>query len=110
MKTPNKYTNWMYILPPPPYFTSSPSFPLAIKKPYWGEGGGGNLQFTPPIKFYKVPHLEVDDNAEDEDGCHEVHEVGEVLPVEGLPQGADLVLSGGKQVAQSDHCPVEFGS
>ena len=35
--------------------------------------------------------LEVDDDAEDEDRGAEVHQVGQVLAVEGLPEGADLV-------------------
>lgn len=48
------------------------------------------------------PHLEVDDNGEDKDGGHQVHQVGQVLPVEGLTQGAHLVISRGQQVEEGN--------
>ena len=54
--------------------------------------------------------MEVYDDAKDEDGGHEVHEVGQVLPVEGLPEGADLVLAGGEQVEERDHGALELGA
>ena len=53
---------------------------------------GSIIQKVYPLS---MPNLEVYDYAEDKDGGHQVHEVGQVLPVEGLPQGADLVLAGG---------------
>ena len=43
-------------------------------------------------------HLEIDDNGKDEDGGNQVHEVGEVLAVECLSKGSDLVCAGGQQV------------
>ena len=55
-------------------------------------------------------HLEVDDYTEDEDGGEEIHEVGEVLPVEGLSQGPDLVLARGEEVEQRDDGPLELGA
>ena len=44
--------------------------------------------------------LEVDDDAEDEDRSTEVHQVGKILVVEGLPESVDLVLAGGEQEEQ----------
>ena len=44
--------------------------------------------------------LEVDDEAKDEDRGAEVHQVGQVLAVEGLLSLRDLVLAGGEQVLQ----------
>ena len=41
---------------------------------------------------YKNPYLEVYDHTKDEDGGEQVHEVGQVLPVEGLSQGSHLEL------------------
>ena len=58
----------------------------------------------------KNTHLEVYDHTEDEDGGHEVHEVGQVLPVEGLPQSPDLVLPGGEQMEQSNQSTLKLSS
>ena len=58
----------------------------------------------------KVTDLKVDDNGEDEDGGHEVHEVGEVLAVERLAEAAHLVLAGGQQVEESDDGALKLGS
>ena len=55
-------------------------------------------------------YLEVYDNAEDQDCGHEVHQVGKVLPVESLPEGPDLVLSGGEEMEQCDHGALELGA
>jgi len=54
--------------------------------------------------------LEVYDDSEDENGGHEVHEVGQVLPVEGLSQSSHLVLAGGQQVEEGNHSTLELGS
>ena len=54
--------------------------------------------------------MEVYDDAEDEDGGHEVHEVGQVLPVEGLPESSDLVLPGCQEMEESDHGSLELGA
>ena len=50
--------------------------------------------------------LEVDDDAEDEDRSTEVHQVGKILAVEGLPESVDLVLAGGEQEEQGDEGAV----
>ena len=55
-------------------------------------------------------YLEVYDDSEDENGGHEVHEVGQVLPVEGLSQSPHLVLAGGQQVEEGNHSTLELGS
>lgn len=54
--------------------------------------------------------LEVDDNAEDEDGSQQVHDVGEVVAVEGLLQGTGLVGAGEEQVEESDQGTLELGA
>lgn len=36
--------------------------------------------------------LEIDDDGKDKDGRHQVHQVGQVLAVEGLAQGSDLEM------------------
>ena len=57
-----------------------------------------------------TPSLEVDDNDKDEDGGHQVGQVGQVLPVEGLADGADLVLAGNEQMEKSNDGSLELGS
>ena len=52
--------------------------------------------------------LEVYDDGEDQNGGQEVHEVGEVLTVEGLTQTPHLVLSGGQQVEEGNHCTFKL--
>ena len=54
--------------------------------------------------------MEVYHHTEDEDGGEEVHQVGQVLPVESLPESPDLVLSGGQEVEQSDHGALELSA
>ena len=63
---------------------------------------------TPQGRFWT--HLEIDDHRKDKDGGDEVHEVGEVLAVECLPQGSDLVGAGGQQVEQRDDGALELHS
>ena len=53
-------------------------------------------------------YLEVDDDGEDEDGGEQVHQVGQVLSVEGFAKGAHLVVSGGDEVEESDDRPLEL--
>ena len=55
-------------------------------------------------------HLEVYDHTKDKDGGHEVHEVGQVLPVESLPQSSDLILPGGEQMKQSNQSTLKLSS
>ena len=63
------------------------------------------LQHWPPSHRPLSPptDLEVYDDGEDEDGGQQVHEVGEVLAVEGFAQTSHLVLAGSQQVEQRDH-------
>lgn len=58
----------------------------------------GSEQFH---QWERHTHLKVDDDSKHEHGGDEVHEVGEVLPIEGLPQGSDFVRPGCQQVKQS---------
>lgn len=55
-------------------------------------------------------YLEVYDDTKHEDGGKEVHEIGEVLPVEGFPQCTDFVLSRGQQVEEGDYCSLKFST
>ena len=54
--------------------------------------------------------LQVDDSGEDEEGGQEVHDVGKVLAVEGLVQGALLVGPGQEKVEESDDGTFELGA
>lgn len=53
-------------------------------------------------------YLEVYDDRKDEHGGQQVHEVGQVLSVEGLAEGADLVGPSGEQVEEGYHGAFEF--
>lgn len=55
-------------------------------------------------------YLEVYDYSKDQDGGHQVHQVGQVLPVECFTKCTDFVLSGGQKMEQSNHGSFEFGS
>jgi hypothetical protein len=55
-----------------------------------------------------ISYLKIYDYSKDEDSCHEVGQVRQVLSVEGFPQGADLVLSGGQQVEEGNDCAFEL--
>lgn len=48
-------------------------------------------------------HLEVYDHCKNKNGGNEVHEIWQVLPVEGLSEGAHLISASGQQVKQSDN-------
>ena len=54
--------------------------------------------------------LEVDDSSEDDKGGQQVHDVGQVLPVESLLQGALLVGPGHEQVEESDDSTLVLGA
>lgn len=54
--------------------------------------------FLKILPFY----LEVYDHCENKDGRDEVHEIWQVLSVEGLSKGAHLVCACGQQVKQSN--------
>lgn len=53
-------------------------------------------------------HLEIYDHCENKNSGDEVHEVRQVLPVEGLSEGADLVSASGQEVKESNDCPFKF--
>lgn len=57
-----------------------------------------------------VGYLEVYDYGENEHSGEQVHEVGQVLAVEGLTQSAHLVGPRGQQVEQRDHGALELGT
>jgi hypothetical protein len=52
--------------------------------------------------------LEVDHDGKDRDGREEVHNVGESLPVEGLFEGAGLVVPGEEEVEEGDDGSLEL--
>ena len=52
--------------------------------------------------------LEVDDDQEDGDGGQQLHDVGQVLAIEGLLQGPRLVRAGDEQMEQGDDCPLKL--
>jgi len=54
--------------------------------------------------------LEVDDDAEDEDGSQQVGQVRQVLSVEGLLERAHLVVTGGQQMEQGDDRSLELSA
>jgi hypothetical protein len=54
--------------------------------------------------------LEVNDNNEHNDGCEQVGDVGEVLSVEGLLEGASLILTSDQQMEESDNGTLELSS
>ena len=54
------------------------------------------------------PDLEVDDDKEDGDGGEQLHDVGQVLAVEGLLQGSRLVRAGDQEVEESDDRPLKL--
>lgn len=57
-----------------------------------------------------VAHLEIYHHHEDENSCHQVEQVWQVLSVERLAQPADLVVSSGEQVEQGDDSAFKFSA
>ena len=55
-------------------------------------------------------NLEVDNDEEDSNSGHQVHQVGQVLPVEGLPETPHLVGPGSQQVEQSNDRSLKLGT
>lgn len=55
-------------------------------------------------------HLEVYDHCKNKDGGDEVHEIRQVLPVEGLPEGAHLIGASSQQVKQSNDRSLELSA
>jgi len=55
-------------------------------------------------------YLEVDDHSEDENGCHQVEKVGEILSVESFTESTNFVLSGGQKMEQCNHSSFELSS
>ena len=64
----------------------------------------------PPLQPSPLPHLEVDDDEEHQHGGQQVGHVGEVLPVERLPEGPHFVHSSDEEVEQGDYCALELGA
>lgn len=56
-----------------------------------------------PTAYLEVYHYSKDKYCGDE-----VHEVGQVLSVEGLSQSAHFVRAGGQQVEKSNDCALKF--
>ena len=54
------------------------------------------------IRLLLPAHLEVYDHCKHKDSGDEVHEVRQVLSVEGFSQGAHLVRAGGQQMEESN--------
>lgn len=54
--------------------------------------------------------MEVDDDGKDQDCCQQVHQIGQVLTVEGFTQCADLIVACGQEVEQGDDSTFEFGA
>ena len=63
-----------------------------------------------PKRKVDLEALEVDDETKDEDGRHEVGDVGQVLAVEGLLERANLILLGDKEVEKGNHGALELGT
>ena len=55
-------------------------------------------------------YLEVYDDTKDENGGHQVHQVGQVLPVKSFPESTDFVLTGSQQVEESNDSSFEFST
>ena len=53
-------------------------------------------------------YLEVYDHTKDDDGGEQVGQVRQVLAVEGLAEGANLVLAGGQKVEESNDGALEL--
>ena len=54
--------------------------------------------------------MEVDDDTEDENSGHQVHQVGQVLPIKGFTQSSDFVLTSSQQVEQGNDSSFELGA
>lgn len=54
------------------------------------------------------PHLKVYDDSKDEHCGDQVHEVGQVLSVEGFPQRSHFVRASGQKMEESDDGSLEF--
>lgn len=54
------------------------------------------------------PHLKVYDDSKDEHCGDQVHEVGQVLSVEGFPQRSHFVRPSGQKMEESDDGSLEF--
>jgi len=54
--------------------------------------------------------LEIDHNCEDDNGCKEVHDVGQSVPPERFTKGTAFVVPSEQQMEQRDDGAFEFGS
>lgn len=55
-------------------------------------------------------HLEVYDHCKNKDCGDEVHEVRQVLPVEGLSEGSHFVRAGGQEMKESNDGSLELST
>lgn len=68
------------------------------------------LIFGDACEVTATTHLEVYDYSKDEYGGNQIHEVGQVLPVEGLSQSTHFVCPGGQQMEKSDDCSLKLSA
>lgn len=57
-----------------------------------------------------LAHLEVYDHCKNKDCGDEVHEIWQVLPVEGLSEGAHLIRACGQQMKQCDDSSLKLST
>lgn len=55
-------------------------------------------------------HLKVYDHCKNKDCGNKVHEIRQVLSVEGLSQGAHLVRAGGQEMKESNDGPLKLST
>ncbi len=55
-------------------------------------------------------YLEVDNDAKHQDGGHQVHQVGHVLPIERLTKTADLIGSRRQEMEKRDDRALKLGA
>lgn len=57
-----------------------------------------------------VAYLEVDDDGKDEHGGEEVHQVGQVLAVEGFAQRSHLIVTSGQEMEEGNDATFELSA
>ncbi len=55
-------------------------------------------------------NLEVYDHTENENSCQQIHQIWEVLSVEGFSESSDFVSTGGKEMEQCDNSTLKFST
>ncbi len=74
------------------------------------DGVGTTLSAEPVAldRNFNPESLEVDNSSENDDGCNEVHDIGEAVAPESFPERTALVVPGEKQMEQRDNGTLEF--